>query len=84
MRRRGRARRLRDGGWRFAHDKLREQLLEDLDAGARRALHRPVAEAMERVYADRRDYFTALAHHWGQAGEPRRSCSTRTTPACSR
>lgn len=57
------------GVWRFTHDKLREQLLQDLDAATRRALHRRIAEAMERLYADRAEYVTALAHHWGGAGD---------------
>jgi tetratricopeptide (TPR) repeat protein len=61
---------LRDQRWRFAHDKLREQLLEDLSATSRRALHRRVAEAIEAEYGSRADYITALAHHWRQAGEP--------------
>jgi tetratricopeptide (TPR) repeat protein len=61
---------LRDQRWRFAHDKLREQLLDDFPAASRRALHRKVAEAIEREYPGRADYVTALAHHWRQAGEP--------------
>jgi len=63
---------LRDQRWHFAHDKLREQLLEDLAPQASRALHHGVAEAIERVYPDRPEYVTALAHHWRQAGEPER------------
>ncbi len=63
---------LRDQRWQFAHDKLREQLLEDLAPQASRALHRTVAEAIERVHPDRPEYVTALAHHWRQAGEPAR------------
>ncbi|MBI3768839.1 MAG: AAA family ATPase [Deltaproteobacteria bacterium] len=66
---------LRDQQWCFAHDKLREQLLEDLSPSARRALHRTVAEAIERTYPDRNEYVTALAHHWRQAGEPK--CEAR-------
>jgi tetratricopeptide (TPR) repeat protein len=61
---------LRDEKWRFAHDKLREQLLQDLSVARRRALHQQVAEAIEHTYASRRDHFAALAHHWHEAGEP--------------
>ena len=31
-----------------------------------------MAEALERLYADRADLFTALAHHWRQAGDAER------------
>jgi tetratricopeptide (TPR) repeat protein len=60
---------LRDQHWVFAHDKLREQLVEDLSANVRRALHRSVAEAIEQVYPDRPERYAALAHHWHEAGE---------------
>jgi eukaryotic-like serine/threonine-protein kinase len=61
---------VRDEKWRFAHDKLREQLLEDLSADVHRILHRSVAEAIEREYPGQPAYVTALAHHWQQAVEP--------------
>src|SRR5206468_9451666 len=61
---------VRDQKWRFAHDKLREQLLEDLSPAIRRVLHRRVVEAMEREYAGQAEYVTALAYHWQQAAEP--------------
>jgi len=35
-------------------------------------LHRQVAEAIERTFAGRSEYVTALAHHWQQANEPAR------------
>jgi tetratricopeptide (TPR) repeat protein len=56
----------------FAHDKLREQLVEDLPVPARRAVHRAVGEAMERLYADQGGHFAALAHHWREAADVRR------------
>lgn len=56
------------GTWRFAHDKLRELLLEDLDPTTRRALHGRIARAIESVHAGRTEYVTALAHHWRHAG----------------
>ena len=59
-----------DQHWRFAHDKLREQVLQDLSTIQRRTLHRAVAQAIEREYADRPDMVTALAHHWRGADEP--------------
>jgi serine/threonine protein kinase/tetratricopeptide (TPR) repeat protein len=59
----------RDRQWRFAHDKLREQILADLSGARYRALHRQVADAIERTYPASVDHVTALAHHWREAGE---------------
>ena len=61
---------LRDQRWQFVHDKLRDQLLDDLGAERRRALHRHVAEALERERATRAVPMATLAHHWSEAGEP--------------
>jgi tetratricopeptide (TPR) repeat protein len=60
---------LRDQHWRFAHDKLREQLLNDLPANRRLELHRRVAKAIEAAFPGRRDQATALAIHWRLADE---------------
>ncbi|MCP3105019.1 AAA family ATPase [Myxococcus sp. K15C18031901] len=62
-----------DGHWRFAHDKLREGVLEELAAAERPLLHRRVAEALEAAYRDVPDEWTAaLCYHWGEAGDSRR------------
>jgi len=58
------------GGFRFAHDKLREGLLSDLSPEARRDLHRQVAEAIEAEHPGAPERTAALAHHWGEAGVP--------------
>jgi tetratricopeptide (TPR) repeat protein len=63
---------LRNGRWEFAHDKIREQLLDDLSADVRRSLHRRAAEAVERAHPHSREHLAALAHHWREAGEPAR------------
>jgi serine/threonine protein kinase len=60
---------LRDQQWVFAHDKLREQILEDLSEADRRDRHLLVARALERLYAERPDGAAALAHHWREAGD---------------
>jgi tetratricopeptide (TPR) repeat protein len=62
----------RDQSWRFAHDKLREQLLDDLSPAVLRGLHRRVAEALEATGRARDEGVTALAHHWREAGDPER------------
>jgi len=57
-----------DGHWRFAHDKLREGLLAMMTARQRRELHQTVAESIEILYGESPVRFSALAHHWGSAG----------------
>jgi tetratricopeptide (TPR) repeat protein len=63
---------IRDQQWVFAHDKLREQLVDDLSADVRRALHRAVAEALERIHPDRPERYAALAHHYHEAADAQR------------
>ncbi|MCY1019766.1 serine/threonine-protein kinase PknK [Pyxidicoccus sp. MSG2] len=58
--------------WRFAHDKLREGLLDSLSPEVARALHREAARAIEAVHPDEAGWMVALAHHWGQAGDAAR------------
>lgn len=55
--------------WRFAHDKLREGLLEDLSDTKRRELHQRVAEAIEAIYPDDPEKIIPLSHHWGEVGD---------------
>jgi tetratricopeptide (TPR) repeat protein len=59
-----------DGRWRFAHDKLRECILDQLMPKTGAALHRRAAEAIEQVYSENLDdYAAALAEHWAAAGD---------------
>jgi predicted ATPase len=62
----------RDDAWRFAHDKVREQLLADTPEERVRARHAAIAEAIERLYGFTDAWVTALATHWHQAGLPER------------
>ncbi|MBK8903341.1 MAG: AAA family ATPase [Anaerolineaceae bacterium] len=65
--------------WRFSHDKLRETLLESLEAAGLPAAgqpgaglsarHRQVAEAIEQVFPDDASYLASLAYHWQEAGD---------------
>ncbi len=59
-----------DGEWRFAHDKLREGLLEQLGAAQRRELHGRVAVVLEGLYSDWEPAAGALAYHFREAGVP--------------
>lgn len=56
--------------WRFAHDKLRETILQRPSEEDRKQLHRQVAEAMEATYAgeDRERLSAQLALHFRRAG----------------
>ncbi|HEX8439404.1 serine/threonine-protein kinase PknK [Archangium sp.] len=56
--------------WRFAHDKLREGLLEPLAPADAARLHRQAAQLIEAVHPEDTAWVAALAHHWGAAGEP--------------
>lgn len=59
---------VQDNRWRFAHDKLREQLLQNLPAAERPHYHQRAAVAIERAKPDRLEAAT-LAYHWGMAGD---------------
>ena len=56
--------------WSFTHDKLREQILYDLEKEPEqlRSLHHQIAEAIEAVHANDTNQLAALSHHWTQAG----------------
>lgn len=61
-----------DEEWRFTHERLRDGVLGELGESARRALHHRVAEALEAQYGTASDRATALAYHWGKAGDRRK------------
>ncbi|MBE2271856.1 MAG: tetratricopeptide repeat protein, partial [Anaerolinea sp.] len=62
-----------EGGWRFAHDKLREVLRADIPPDRLVELSRYAAEAIESVYPDDLMHAGALADHWEVAGDNRRA-----------
>lgn len=58
---------------RFAHDKIREVVLATLEPDERPGLHRQLAQAIERAYADQLDAYAAvLVDHWAAAGDAER------------
>mgnify|MGYP001260879068 CR=1 FL=1 len=61
-----------EGGWRFAHDKMREALLENLEESATRAYSHQLAEAIESLYPNSPEYYATLAQHWATAQQPRK------------
>jgi serine/threonine protein kinase/tetratricopeptide (TPR) repeat protein len=55
--------------YRFAHDKIRDGVLESLTAAQHAALHERVAAAIEQAHAGSlAEYALALAYHWKEAG----------------
>jgi class 3 adenylate cyclase/tetratricopeptide (TPR) repeat protein len=64
------------GRYRFAHALVRDTLYDASSITRRLALHRRVAEAIERIHAATLDdHLSALAHHWARA-----SVVAATTP----
>jgi tetratricopeptide (TPR) repeat protein len=60
---------VQNGRWRFAHDKLREVVLETLEDAAFASINAQVATAIEAVYPDDERYVMPLANHWHAAGD---------------
>jgi serine/threonine protein kinase len=54
--------------FRFAHDKLREQLLSELSPDSQRDLHTQIARGIETSYPDSPTHAALLAHHYEGAG----------------
>ena len=60
---------VQDARWRFAHDKLREVLLEELPPEEQRELHRQAAAAIEAAYQHNlAPHYGRLAWHHARAG----------------
>ncbi|NDJ63159.1 MAG: tetratricopeptide repeat protein [Chloroflexi bacterium] len=60
---------IRDGRWRFTHDKLREAVVFDLTDAEVKTLNRTVAETIEAVYPDTAAYHEALLEYWHRADD---------------
>lgn len=57
-----------DNHWQFAHDKLRETLLNHLSEDERKTAYTTVAEATEKLYGESPSHLILLAHYWHHAG----------------
>ena len=64
--------RVQDDHWHFAHDKLREGILSEVEPTELVLLHRTAAEAIETTYPGSREFASALAFHWQMAGNGRK------------
>ncbi|MBI1282700.1 MAG: AAA family ATPase [Anaerolineaceae bacterium] len=58
---------VQENEWRFAHDKLRESILDSLSADEKSGLHYQIAQAIEAVYPEDPGQAVSLSYHWGQA-----------------
>lgn len=59
-----------EGRYQFAHDKLREGLLAEIDAEELAYLSREVAQTIEALYPDDPSLALLLAQHWAKANNP--------------
>jgi len=60
---------VQDNRWQFAHDRLREAILDDLTSDEKRAIHKRIAGAMEHTYLNDQSKVEQLAYHWAEAGD---------------
>jgi tetratricopeptide (TPR) repeat protein/tRNA A-37 threonylcarbamoyl transferase component Bud32 len=60
---------IRDGKWRFAHDKLREGILGTLSEEEKPALYQEMAEGYEDIYGSNPQYALTLSHLWREANQ---------------
>lgn len=65
-----------DENWWFAHERLREGVLNGIDPKKRPDYHRRLAEAISSVYGDKAPP-AALAYHWREAGDETRAADFR-------
>lgn len=70
-----------DNGWRFAHDKLREFQVSQIDESERTSTYTKVAKAVETVHGNHPDYSEQLIHLWQTAGDMRREAHHRENAA---
>jgi predicted ATPase len=60
---------VQENEWRFAHDKLRESILEQLDTIQTSILHREAAELIEQLYPNDESMAAMLVDYWHIAGD---------------
>jgi serine/threonine protein kinase/tetratricopeptide (TPR) repeat protein len=65
--------------WRFAHDKLREGLLSEIDEAESIRLNREIAEGLEASHEDTTLLAARLAHHWSVVGDAEKTAHYAAT-----
>lgn len=61
---------VQDEQWRFVHDKLREEVIAQLEPTAKRQLYRAIAEGVEAIYPQDHSRDEILLGYWRAAQEP--------------
>jgi eukaryotic-like serine/threonine-protein kinase len=56
-----------EGHWQFAHERLREEILQTIPDTEKCTLHRQIAETLTVLYGEAGEYIMRLAYHWSQA-----------------
>lgn len=69
--------------WRFAHDKIREALLAQLDPAYKRELHLRAAEAILAEHGEVEAVLPALVHHWHESGQHERESAAAMRAAAA-
>ena len=59
---------VQDEQWLFAHDKLRQFMLQNIDDSELPELHGLIAEALDDIYPDAPEQAVRIAKHWQVAG----------------
>ena len=59
---------VQENQWRFAHDKLREAVLQAVTSAELPSLHQRIAWAIEATHADVASHAVQLVEHWSHAG----------------
>jgi tetratricopeptide (TPR) repeat protein len=67
-----------DNAWRFAHDKLREQVIKSISLEDGIVLHRQIAHEMEALAGDNPLYASQLAYHYERAENRAKACEYLT------
>ncbi|MEM8860837.1 MAG: protein kinase, partial [Chloroflexota bacterium] len=60
---------VRNDQWMFSHDKLRENILSDLDQASRQQMHREIAIGLETIHLGNMLHEATIMEHWRGAGD---------------
>jgi len=69
---------VQEGRWRFAHDKLRDILLQEMSALERQITFQRVAEVIEQHHGESAEQAANLAYYWGMAGNQEKELAYAT------
>ncbi|MCI0709895.1 MAG: protein kinase [Chloroflexi bacterium] len=61
---------VREGDWRFSHDKIRAGIEDRIEDAQSKTLHSQIGQAIESAYPDGETQAARLAYHWQQAEIP--------------